>query len=87
MGLTLPTLALVAAMSVGAVTGASETSAPGARSILGDKFTADPAPLVVGDQSGAIGRRAVTVECIHDTLERTLGPVAQPTAGISAPAT
>lgn len=121
MGSRLATLALVAVMAVG--------SAAGSNLIIRDRFTADPAPLVVGDklylyvdhdeaqrdemftihpglvqfkddwyiflhnadlavgdQSGAVGRRAVTVERPHYNPDGTLKPVVQTKAGITAPA-
>jgi arabinoxylan arabinofuranohydrolase len=45
-------LALVAVMSVASPSGAGEAKgvAPGSNPIIRDKFTADPAPLVVGDR-------------------------------------
>ncbi len=44
------------------------------------------AALAIGDQNGAIGRRAVTVERLHYNADGTLQPVVQTEAGIAAPA-
>lgn len=43
------------------------------------------ATLTVGDQSGAVGRRAVTVEYLQYNPDGTLKPVIQTEAGVSAP--
>ena len=43
------------------------------------------ADLAIGDQSGAIGRRAVTVEYLHYNPDGTMRPVVQTKAGVSAP--
>ena len=43
------------------------------------------ADLVVGDQSGAIGRRAVTVEYLRYNRDGTMAPVVQTRAGVSGP--
>lgn len=42
------------------------------------------AALSVGDQNGAIGRRAVTVERLHYNADGTLKPVVQTQAGVTA---
>ncbi|WP_267389543.1 glycoside hydrolase family 43 protein [Sphingomonas sp. GC_Shp_3] len=44
------------------------------------------ATLAIGDQSGAIGRRAVTVEHLYYNPDGTMKPVIQTEAGVSAPA-
>jgi arabinoxylan arabinofuranohydrolase len=44
------------------------------------------AALVIGDQNGAIGRRAVTAERLHFNADGSLRPVVQTQAGVSAPA-
>jgi len=44
------------------------------------------ADLAVGDQSGAIGRRAVTVERLRYNPDGTMQPVVQTEAGVSVPA-
>ena len=44
------------------------------------------ATLAIGDLSGAIGRRAVTVEHLRYNADGTLKPVVQTDAGVSAPA-
>ena len=43
------------------------------------------AALAVGDQSGAIGRRAVTVEHLQYNPDGTMKPVVQTEAGVSVP--
>ncbi len=43
------------------------------------------ATLAVGDQSGAIGRRAVTVEYLQYNADGTMKPVTQTQAGVSVP--
>jgi hypothetical protein len=43
------------------------------------------ADLVVGDQSGAIGRRAVTVEYLRYNRDGTMVPVVQTKEGVSGP--
>jgi arabinoxylan arabinofuranohydrolase len=43
------------------------------------------ADLAIGDQSGAIGRRAVTVEYLRFNADGTMRPVIQTRAGISVP--
>ena len=43
------------------------------------------AALTIGDQSGAIGRRAVTVEYLHFNADGTMRPVVQTDAGVSIP--
>jgi len=43
------------------------------------------ADLAIGDQSGAIGRRAVTVEYLRYNPDGTMKPVAQTRAGVSVP--
>jgi len=43
------------------------------------------ADIAIGDQSGAIGRRAVTVEYLHYNPDGTMKPVVQTKAGVSAP--
>ena len=43
------------------------------------------ATLTVGDQSGAVGRRAVTVEYLQYNPDGTLKPVIQTEAGVSVP--
>lgn len=44
------------------------------------------ATLAIGDQSGAIGRRAVTVERLHYNPDGTMKPVVQTQAGVTASA-
>ena len=44
------------------------------------------ANLAIGDQSGAIGRRAVTAEHLYYNADGTMKPVVQSEAGVSAPA-
>ncbi|WP_229674042.1 glycoside hydrolase family 43 protein [Sphingomonas prati] len=43
------------------------------------------ATLAIGDMSGAIGRRAVTVERLHYNPDGTMRPVVQTDAGVTAP--
>ncbi len=43
------------------------------------------AALAIGDQKGAIGRRAVTVEHLRYNADGTMKPVVQTDAGVSAP--
>ena len=43
------------------------------------------AALTVGDQNGAIGRRAVTVEHLQYNADGTMKPVVQTDAGVTAP--
>ncbi|WP_230480795.1 glycoside hydrolase family 43 protein [Sphingomonas sp. Leaf21] len=43
------------------------------------------ANLAIGDQSGAIGRRAVTVERLYYNPDGTMKPVVQTEAGVTAP--
>jgi len=43
------------------------------------------AALTIGDQNGAIGRRAVTVERLHYNADGSLKPVVQTEAGVTAP--
>ncbi|GGL45399.1 glycoside hydrolase family 43 protein [Caulobacter rhizosphaerae] len=43
------------------------------------------ATLTIGDQGGAVGRRAVTVEYLHYNPDGTLKPVVQTEAGVSVP--
>ncbi|SDA22514.1 Glycosyl hydrolases family 43 [Sphingomonas sp. NFR15] len=43
------------------------------------------ANIAIGDQSGAIGRRAVTVEYLHYNPDGTMKPVVQTEAGVSVP--
>ncbi len=43
------------------------------------------ASLVIGDQAGAVGRRAVTVEYLQYNADGTMRPVAQTDAGVSVP--
>jgi len=43
------------------------------------------ADIAIGDQSGAIGRRAVTVEYLHYNPDGTMKPVVQTQAGVSVP--
>jgi hypothetical protein len=43
------------------------------------------AALTIGDQSGAIGRRAVTVEYLQFNADGTMRPVVQTEAGVSIP--
>ncbi len=43
------------------------------------------AALTIGDQSGAIGRRAVTVEYLRFNADGTMQPVVQTDAGVSIP--
>jgi arabinoxylan arabinofuranohydrolase len=45
------------------------------------------AALTIGDQSGAIGRRAVTVEHLQYNKDGTMVPVEQTSAGVSVPPT
>ena len=44
------------------------------------------ANLAIGDQSGAIGRRAVTVERLYYNPDGTMKPVVQTEAGVTASA-
>jgi arabinoxylan arabinofuranohydrolase len=44
------------------------------------------AALAIGDLSGAIGRRAVTVEYLRYNEDGTMKPVIQTEAGVSVPA-
>ncbi len=43
------------------------------------------ASLTIGDQNGAIGRRAVTVEYLQYAADGSLKPVVQTDAGVSIP--
>ena len=43
------------------------------------------AGLTIGDQNGAIGRRAVTVEYLHYNADGTMKPVVQTDAGVTVP--
>lgn len=45
------------------------------------------AALTIGDQNGAIGRRAVTVERLQYNSDGTIRPVIQTEAGVTAPST
>ena len=47
-----------------------------------DEFS-DPDLIRVGDQTGAIGRRAVAVEKMHFNSDGTIQPVRQTTRGVS----
>ena len=43
------------------------------------------AALTIGDQKGALGRRAVNVEYLHYNPDGTMKPVVQTEAGVSVP--
>ncbi|MBU4436558.1 MAG: glycoside hydrolase family 43 protein [Alphaproteobacteria bacterium] len=73
----------------GELTGSGQysfTIHPGIAQFKGDWYIfLHNAALTIGDQNGAIGRRAVTVERLHYTADGALQPVAQTQAGVSAP--
>jgi beta-xylosidase len=64
----------------------SFTIHPGIADFMGQSYIfLHNADLAVGDQSGAIGRRAVTVEYLRYRADGTLVPVVQTKAGVSVP--
>lgn len=64
----------------------SFTIHPGITEFKGDWYIfLHNADLQIGDQSGAIGRRAVTVERLHYAPDGAMQPVVQTRAGVSAP--
>lgn len=73
----------------GELTGSGQysfTIHPGIAQFKGDWYIfLHNAALTIGDQNGAIGRRAVTVERLHYNADGSLQPVVQTRAGVSAP--